>query len=1068
MPAPDLLSEVEALIACLEAGTDPILTCERILGILDEDPTVESASLPSVSTSEVATVDFGGTWAGDEVDADTWSPEKLGATQGTWAEPPASTVRSAGLRGVCEALLDGTLPSEEALGLLSAWRDVRRPVARYQLGRPLGRGGMGEVLAARDLALDRELALKVLLRSSPAARAAFIAEAKLTARLDHPGVPPVHDVGETPDGRPYFAMKRVEGRSLREVLTQGGLRGLRPRLDLFRRVCETVAFAHDRGVLHLDLKPDNLMIGAFGEVLVMDWGLAREVTEGSATLKHVAGTPRYMAPEQATRGARLDVRTDVYSLGAILYELLADQPAFPGTDQTTVLDEVREGRFAPPRSVCSSVPRELDALVVSAMATRPDERLGSVLALLAEVEAYLEDRPLSTVRYSPWQRLQTWSRRHRASVQGATLAGVLGLVLLMGATGLYAAQLTEAWRETDAQRLAAEASARAAQKQQAQSQFTTGTVLMREHRYREAREALDASRQTLEALGLDSRASQLALAELSWRQQPTVSVELGPTQGDPVFVDDHVYVMGASGSPSVAVHVDTLEVTQLPHARQPLVLDGELWWAGADGSAFVVWGPDGTERVRREGRWRVEHHWMNSLDEPRWIDLRSGAQGAAPWLECGTTWGVVGAFYVCREAQPYASVLTHRETGEVRESYVTVASGDGRSYWNPGQVQPVVEAAQGDVRWMTDEGAARMPTSVDEGRSVAWLVTDGRVIVRDWLTSALQVAFQREGGACEGPQAYAPSRQLVAVRCEGQLELIRGVRDPLQEPPAFNRNALGRSPGGGLLVWQLSEEEVVVEGRGRRRTLPASGSYRDFAISSTGVIAMVAKEPQTVELWSPEEGRREVELGAVGLGLAWRHDGVLAVIDEEGTLHELLPDATHRRTALPDYGGGRHGWGVAPLGDGWVLSDYMGRDRAAVWVRQGAIVADLSAPGSTYAFDVAASPDEAQVVVGTDEGSWLWDGGDEAVHLPGTLSVGVAWGEHGPVVASADLGLDFFDEAGERLYEWDLGFLASSVVANQQSVRLIGADSEHPSVFRLPLGGSMGPDPLVDLWFPDE
>jgi len=1066
MPAPDLLSEVEALIACLEDGRDPILACERILGILDEDPTVESASLPSVSTSEVATVDFGGTWAGDEMDAGTWSPEQLGATQGTWAEP-ASTVRSAGLRGVCEGLLDGTLSSEEALGLLSAWRDVRRPVARYELGRPLGRGGMGEVLAARDLALDRELALKVLLRSSPAARAAFIAEAKLTARLDHPGVPPVHDLGEIPDGRPYFAMKRVEGRSLREVLAQGGLHGLRPRLDLFRRVCETVAFAHDRGVLHLDLKPDNVMIGAFGEVLVMDWGLAREVTEGSATLKHVAGTPRYMAPEQATRGARLDMRTDVYSLGAILYELLADQPAFPGTDHTTVLDEVREGRFAAPRSVCSTVPRELDALVISAMATRPEKRLGSVLALLVEVEAYLEDRPLSTVRYSPWQRLQTWSRRNRASVQGATLAGVLGLVLLMGATGLYVAQLNEAWRETDAQRLAAEASARAAQEQQARSQFTTGSVLVREHRYREAKEAFEASRQTLASLGLDATSAELALAELAWRQQPIEAIRVGPTQGQPVIVGDFLYLMGAEGAPSLQLHLDRLEVVELPHARQPFALGGELWWAGKQGEAFVVWGPDGTERVRRTGSWRVEHHWLYSLDEARWIDLRDGAEAVGAPLGCDASLTVVGKYYVCRAAQPYDSDVSDRQTGEAQNVYVTVASSDGRSYWDPGQIQPRVVADSGELRWMTDEGATRHGTSVDEGRAVSWLVSDGRVLVRDWMTSALVVAFQRDADACEGPQAYDPSRRLVAVSCKGQVELIRGARQPRSEPPVYARHALARSPLGGLIAWQPFMEEVVVEGAGRRRTMTASGMYRDLAFSEDGVLAAVSKTTQRVELWWADGSQRSVELGADGLGLAWRRDGVLAVIDHLGTLHEVLPDATHRRTLLPNFGEGQHAWGIAPLADGWVLSDYRGRGRVAVWVRHGEIVAELMSPTAGYAFDVAASPDETQVVVGAADGAWLWDGSDAPIHLEGTLSVGVAWGAHGPVVASADLGLDFHDPTGHRLHEWGLGFVASTLTATAERVVLVGQHGE-ASLRTLALGGSVGPDPLVDLWLPEE
>ena len=188
---------------------------------------------------------------------------------------------------------------------------------RYTLGDAIGAGGMGEVFTAHDRTLRRDIAVKVLRRAGPVARERFAAEAQVTAQLDHPNIVPVHDLGTLADGRPFLAMKHVRGASLREWLDRNPRPDLEARLDVLRRVCDAMAFAHAQGVLHRDLKPENVMVGAFGEVLVMDWGLARPITPTGSTdagplhvdrfeagaLRTrdggVAGTPAYMAPEQA-------------------------------------------------------------------------------------------------------------------------------------------------------------------------------------------------------------------------------------------------------------------------------------------------------------------------------------------------------------------------------------------------------------------------------------------------------------------------------------------------------------------------------------------------------------------------------------------------------------------------------------------------------------------------------------------------------------------------------------------------------------------------------------------------
>jgi serine/threonine protein kinase len=194
--------------------------------------------------------------------------------------------------------------SEPALDRLAGmFRQPDVSGTRYQILSELGRGGMGVVYLARDTALDRDVALKVVDRPSDAAD-----EARIIARLEHPGIVPVHDCGVLPDGRLFYAMKRVRGDRLDRWMASG--RGVAERLGVFLRICDAVAFAHAHAVVHRDLKPANVMVGEFGEVLVLDWGI-----------DSVAGTPPYMAPEQARGDVSIDHRADVFALGAMLAEI---------------------------------------------------------------------------------------------------------------------------------------------------------------------------------------------------------------------------------------------------------------------------------------------------------------------------------------------------------------------------------------------------------------------------------------------------------------------------------------------------------------------------------------------------------------------------------------------------------------------------------------------------------------------------------------------------------------------------------------------------------------------------
>jgi len=272
---------------------------------------------------------------------------------------------------------------------------------RYRMLGKLGEGGMAGVYRVQDRALNREVALKVISVGDAASNLAMrlLQEAHVIARLEHPGIVPVHDAGTLADGRVFYTMKLVQGRSL----NQCDVSGLPERLRLFHKICDTVSFAHSRGVLHRDLKPQNIMVGAFGEVLVMDWGLSKLLggserpaecdqtagAEARPVTAHgsVLGTPGYMAPEQA-RGdvTALDHRADIYSLGAVLKFLLANVRA---------------------------VPRAVSAIVGKAMKVDPAHRYGSVEELSSDVAHYLDGLPVSAYPEGALRRLWRWAGKNR-------------------------------------------------------------------------------------------------------------------------------------------------------------------------------------------------------------------------------------------------------------------------------------------------------------------------------------------------------------------------------------------------------------------------------------------------------------------------------------------------------------------------------------------------------------------------------------------------------------------------------------------------------------------------------
>jgi serine/threonine-protein kinase len=352
--------------------------------------------------------------------------------------------------------------------------------ARLQLFGEIARGGMGAILRGRDVDLGRELAVKVLLKSNqghPEVVRRFIEEAQIGGQLQHPGVVPVYELGAFADRRPYFAMKLVRGQTLAELLAErpGSAADLPRFLSIFEQVCQTIAYSHARGVIHRDLKPSNVMVGAFGEVQVMDWGLATVLRQGNdadqvepepetesavSTVRSgsadgaslagsVLGTPSYMAPEQA-RGEldQVDERSDVFGLGAILCEILTGKPAFLGSDRQEIHERAARGDLekAEQRLESCGADSELDALCRSCVASDPTARPRNSGAVAARVTAHMagvQERLCQAELARVEAQTRAAEERKRRRITVALAASVLITAGVVGGSWAYLARQRE-------------------------------------------------------------------------------------------------------------------------------------------------------------------------------------------------------------------------------------------------------------------------------------------------------------------------------------------------------------------------------------------------------------------------------------------------------------------------------------------------------------------------------------------------------------------------------------------------------------------------------------------------
>ena len=463
-------------------------------------------------------------------------------------------------------------------------------------------GGLGEILLARDEELGRDVALKRIQarwRGSSESRRRFVTEAEITGRLEHPGIVPVYGLGRDAQGQPFYAMRFIRGRSLAEAVeahhravspSDRGEEQLAPRklLGSFVAACRTIAFAHSLGVLHRDLKPANIMLGDYGETLVVDWGLAKAtllakadhdassqprdsnvapptatigVIEGSIDTSldtfdfessplarqaiastgpsvfatqpgQIKGSPAYMSPEQAAgRWDDVGPGSDVYSLGATLYSILSGSPPVQGETIGEVLAKVRAGQITPLRELTPAIPKSLAALCEMAMKRLPAERYASATELADDVERWLADEPVVARRETVRERAARWTRRHKAWTQaGAAALAAIAVVSLVALAVVDRARRAEQVALSQARKsLVAETAAKNAARQAVDEyvRAVQDEEMLRDERYRELRKRLLGH-----ALGYyqrlieENRDNPAAQRELSSAQRQTAKIAM--------------------------------------------------------------------------------------------------------------------------------------------------------------------------------------------------------------------------------------------------------------------------------------------------------------------------------------------------------------------------------------------------------------------------------------------------------------------------------------------------------------------------------------------------------------
>ncbi len=942
------------------------------------------ATPPPAGTS--ATIASGDTLAADD---------PAGAAATVLSGPGATPLASAGTRLP-------RVPSE--LPLI--------PTAHYQTGDEIGRGGLGRILRAVDTRTGRTVAIKEMRVDFPDAAARFVREALVTANLQHPAIVPVYEVGQWPSGQPFYAMKLVTGRPLAGAIDEAPTLAQRTALlPHLIAVADALAYAHGEGVIHRDLKPGNVMIGAHGETVVIDWGLARRLDQqgeveslppiadaapGETVVGAVLGTPVYMAPEQA-RGERVDERADVYAIGAMLYHLLAGRPPYGEHGAVgEVLAAVKAGPPTPLTTIAPAAPRELVAIVAKAMAHDVAARYPTAVALADDLRRFATGQLVSAHHYGRGERLGRFARRHRGALAIAAVA-VVALIV----TG--AVSVRRIVREREAAR-AAERGQRAARALAEARGHETQRSLAGAYLQRASAELDD--RQPGRALPLLEAAAALGDWSVATRTLAAVAGAATPalraasrgavTSAMPLATDfviataDHV----ERWSPRDGV---TRWSAPLAGVAQLLELDADRLVAVTATGAAIIAAADGAVV------WR-----FGDLPEPPPSDSVSADLQGGRWLALKAPSG---------EAELWDLTARRRVTRvatSLRRGYA-VASPDGRRLVVTGQ------GPDGGAATLFDSSAGRALAALCDPRWPCAIVPPAATpnvlaLARDNTMSAGQVRIVDWDGrpgltidaaaAISDVKIVAEAGLVVAFAGDGELSatgLADGVTRWRTRPPAQGYGLAVDAARGALFAF--GRDGAIVE-----LDLATGAALRWWWLAQPPIFLAVSEDHVAVvdaelALWTfalPDRAAVIVRAGPARVRrLAWLDDATLAATSDDGavTVHEAATGAI--RTRLAGHRG--RATTLERLPGGRLLTAGLD-ERVIVWdVATATPVRIIEAAGGR----ASASPDGARVAVSGESGRVAVYGAADTPIEVGRLArptMTVRWSPDGRWLAAIDEG----------------------------------------------------------------
>ena len=843
----------------------------------------------------------------------------------------------------------------------------------------IGRGGIGRVLLALDQHLGREVAIKELLPEPATSLVAgtvlarFLSEARITGQLEHPHIVPVYELGRRSDGRLYYSMRVVRGETMGDVLHR--TTNLDERLALLPhlgRVCNAIAYAHSRGVIHRDLKPDNIMIGEFGETVVLDWGIAKvkgDASQGGAQVPRgvtalgttsegtIVGTPLFMSPEQLSGSSEVDETSDVWALGVVLYIILCGRPPFQADSLRDLKRQVFEERLAPPRRVSNRAPRELAAITRRALRREKAERYPTAKELAWDLDAYMSGAKVSAYTYSPFDLLRRFAKRHR----GASWVALVALIALMALGAVLQSRILRARdRAVIAERVALEQAQAARQSladvfsERATSAWKSGDLAGAE---------MFAAWSLLQREGASARGVVIAAAnDVSWQPVHPIPYDAwqAPKRQRWLVLDDQgeVRVQGKLSEDGASYRPNE-RPTALAWSDQANVaaLGGRV-------GELTLWWPDNGRNLKLEGHrgtvlalaFSPDGRFLASAGAEQALvvwSVKSGRRSFRPLADFGQVTALSFSPDGRRiaAARPQQVVTLNARTGE-EVTWVRTGLSD---------IAELTFVSEGTLLARSREGATQVwktPSSNEKTGVLPHLLPHrANVLAQAYLD---EQTLATAGLAADGVCLW----DLTTAECATRLPVSNGHVRALAFAASSQTLAVGVS-NGQTYLWDTNTALPV-----RVLTLGTS-AIRGLAFDSSGTKLFAAGADGEVALWDLTDGSRTWAARA--------SDGVF----------DAGFDGRNRAFLVGTKAGGVDAWHVN--GKAWELhrshGDWtMGLDLHAASGRMATIAADV-----TLAFGPTHSPRADVVATGhigrglsvdiSNDGRWLATGAEDGTVL---------------------------------------------------------------------------------------